>query len=124
MWHDVEERALPRGVIGTDKKCSRVIIGADTVRAWKLDRFSTVTLKKNSAPGLVAFQLHTDDKGTRKLGSAGSGGETLQISCQTVLHEAQPHTRYLAKREADSLIVVDFSRPVPVGWTPQHGHGR
>ena len=119
MWHDIDDQILPVGVVSTDIRCSRVIFGAKTVRAWNLKQFQTAAVKTNGVPGLVAFQLYVDGRGSRKVSYAGTGKSTLAIACGGALHIAKPRTRYLASRQKGGFIVIDFSQPAPVGWRPQ-----
>lgn len=124
MWRDLAERTLPVGVVTTNAACNVLIIGARSFRTWRLDQFATASPKTNGTPGLIAIQLYHDDSGTRKLSRVGQSKTTLQISCQSALLEAEPHTRYNAHLDKSALIMVDVSRPVPPGWSPQHGEGR
>lgn len=117
-WHALDEKILPKGVVSVDTEKGRVIFGVSTVRAWKLRRFQTVTPMVNSVPGLVAFQLYSDDKGRHILARA-KARDTFSVSCQAALRKAGAERgRYLAHRETDGLIIVDFSRKLPEGWVP------
>ena len=117
-WHELDDHSLPSGVVAVDTKGGRVTLGVKTVKTWRLDRFHSVTPLINNAPGLLAFQLHTDDQGKRTLLSGSSG--TLAVACQTYLRQAgAKRGRYLAKLEKGGLIVIDFTTALPQGWLPQ-----
>jgi len=108
--------------MSVDKKVSRIALGASTVRTWKLQRYFTATVRVNSAPGLVAMQLYTGDEGKRVVTRAHAGDDTLFISCQAVLRVAgAEHGRYLAHKDADGFLVIDFGNQLPQGWVPQVG---
>ena len=114
MWKKVEERKLPRGVVSTSTRGSRLVIGADTSRAWRLGKYRTVDIYTNDRPEVLAFQLYEDDTGAHKLHEIRPDGATVEISCMRALRRAgaEGGKRYLAHRDRDGFITVDFSVPV------------
>jgi len=116
MWHDIDDPILPVGVVSVDARKSRVTFGARTARAWKLLKFKSVTVKTNDVPGLVAFQMYTDQRGTRCINVAKQKKLTLTIACAAALRMAEPNGRYSAKKEKDGFFTVDFSHRLPSGW--------
>ena len=119
MWHDVDDQVLPVGVVSVDGQKSKVTFGARTVRAWKLLKFKSVTVKTNGVPGLVAFQMYADNRGRRRINMARQKKLTLTIACARTLRITEPNGRYLAKKENDGFVIVDFSHRLPQGWRPQ-----
>jgi len=121
-WHEVDNWTLPVGVIAADKSLTRISIGAATVRAWRLRRFATATVLINSAPGLVAVHFYEGKEGKRVVTRPGPDDNTLIIRCAAVLRVAgAEHGRYLAHKDADGFLVIDFGNQLPPGWTPQAG---
>ena len=124
MWRDIEDRTLPRGVVsveGSERAPDRVLFGAKTVKAWKLDKYRSVTPQENSNPSLIAFQFFKDSRGKRAWSHSGHRGASRAVSCQRSLKNAGAKKgRYLAVRDKDNFVVVDFSHKLPAGWTPQH----
>ena len=119
MWHDIDDQILPVGVVSVDGQKSKVTFGARTVRTWKLLKFKSVNVKTNGIPGLVAFQMYADQRGTRRVNVAKQKKLTLTIACGRALRIAEPNGRYSAKKESDGFITVDFSHRLPQGWRPQ-----
>jgi len=119
VWHDLDDQILPVGVVSVDGAKSKVTFGARTVRTWKLLKFQSVTIKTNGVPGLVAFQLYTDQQGRRRVNVAKPHKLTLTIACGRALRIAEPNGRYPAKKESDGFVTVDFSHRLPQGWRPQ-----
>ena len=118
MWHDIDDQILPVGVVSVDGRKNKVTFGARTVRAWKLLKFQSVTVKTNGTPGFVAFQMYSDQQGRRRVNVAKQKKLTLTIACAGALRTTEPNGRYLAKKQMDGFIVVDFSKRVPAGWMP------
>ena len=119
MWHDIDDQILPVGVVSVDGQKSKVTFGARTVRTWKLLKFRSVNVKTNGIPGLVAFQMYADQRGTRRVNVAKSHKLTLTIACSGALHMTEPNGRYPAKLESAGFVTVDFSHRLPQGWRPQ-----
>ena len=119
MWHDVDDQILPVGVVSVDGQKSKVTFGARTVRTWKLLKFKSVNVKTNGVPGLVAFQMYTDQRGTRRISGVKEKGLAFTIACARALRIAEPNGRYSAKKESDGFVTVDFSHRLPQGWRPQ-----
>jgi hypothetical protein len=119
MWHDIDDQILPVGVVSVDGRKSKVTFGARTVRTWKLLKFRSVNVKTNGIPGLVAFQMYADQRGTRRVNVAKSHKLTLTIACSGALRMAEPNGRYSAKLESAGFVTVDFSHRLPQGWRPQ-----
>jgi len=114
MWKKVEERKLPRGVVSVSKTKSLLVFGAETVRAWKLEQYRSADVYMNGNPGIVAYQLYDDDTGAHKMTKNRPDRATAMIRCQRALRKAgaEGGKRYLAHRDRDGFIIIDFSVPV------------
>ena len=121
MWHDVEDRTLPTGVVAVDEKVTHIVFGAKTVRHWGLARYKTVSPKANDSPDLIGFQFYEGDGGTRNLNKRGAA-DTRAVSCASVLRNIGVKPGRYRAHHRNGWITVDFRLGKVDQFAPRKNH--
>lgn len=99
-------KALPVGAVSVARSRGSIVFGSASVAAWRLKRFKSANVYRNDTEEQIAVQFFDTDEGDYR---ACLNGNTMQVCPASLLRRMGIESaRYLASRERDGFIVINF----------------